>query len=119
MDIRHRSPGRLFAPVALVVFAIALLVILSSAGGSDHSSSSSAPTKAEQRDLQLRQQQQRPSRRGVATTRRPVQSVYVVKTGDTLAGIAIRTGVPVTRLQELNPTLDPQALLSGQRIKLR
>ncbi|MEA2351873.1 MAG: LysM domain, partial [Thermoleophilaceae bacterium] len=44
---------------------------------------------------------------------------YVVKTGDTLGSIAQKTGVPVEKLQELNPTLDPQALVSGQRIKLR
>jgi LysM repeat protein len=43
----------------------------------------------------------------------------VVKTGDTLGSIAERTGVDVETLQELNPDLDPQALVSGQRIKLR
>ena len=43
----------------------------------------------------------------------------MVKTGDTLAGIAQRTGVPIERLQALNPNLDPQTLVSGQRIKLR
>jgi len=44
---------------------------------------------------------------------------YVVKAGDTLAGIAQTTGVPVEMLQELNPNLDPQALVSGQRIRLK
>ena len=39
--------------------------------------------------------------------------------GDTLAGIAEKTGVTVERLQELNPDLDPQALVAGQKIKLR
>ena len=33
--------------------------------------------------------------------------------------IAEKTGVSVERLQELNPELDPQALLSGQKINLR
>jgi LysM repeat protein len=42
-----------------------------------------------------------------------------VKTGDSLATIAQKTGVTVERLQELNPQLDPQALVSGQKIKLR
>ena len=96
MDIRQPSPARILAPLALIVFAIALLIILASAGGGGHSSSSSAPTPA-----------------------RPLRSVYVVKTGDTLAGISQRTGVPLERLQALNPNLDPQALVSGQRIKLR
>ena len=44
---------------------------------------------------------------------------YTVKTGDTLGGIAETVGIPITRLQELNPELDPQALVSGQKIRLR
>ena len=112
MDIRQPSPARILAPLALIVFAIALLIILASAGGGGHSSSSSAPRGAERRDLQLRQQRSAPA------PARPLRSVYVVKTGDTLAGISQRTGVPLERLQALNPNLDPQALVSGQRIKL-
>jgi LysM repeat protein len=103
--------------MALAVFAVVLLVILGSGGGSSPSSSKSTPSRAEQRDLQLRNQ--RAARRRVRTRTAAVSSVYIVRTGDTLGGIAQRTGVPVTRLQELNPTLDPQALVSGQRIKLR
>ena len=44
---------------------------------------------------------------------------YTVKTGDTLAAIAETVGVPVERLLELNPDLDPQALVSGQKIRLK
>lgn len=44
---------------------------------------------------------------------------YVVKRGDALAKISQRTGVPVERLMDLNPSLDPLALAPGQRIKLR
>jgi LysM repeat protein len=42
-----------------------------------------------------------------------------VKLNDTLGLIAEKTDVPVERLQELNPELDPQNLIVGQRIKLR
>ncbi|HKF80363.1 MAG TPA: LysM domain-containing protein [Thermoleophilaceae bacterium] len=42
-----------------------------------------------------------------------------MKTGDTLGGIAAKTGVSVDKLQELNPGLDPQGLVSGQKVKLR
>lgn len=45
--------------------------------------------------------------------------VYVVRAGDTLAGVAAKTGVSVTRLLELNPKLVPTELFLGQRIKLR
>ena len=113
MDTRQPSPARILAPLALVVFGISLLIILASADGGGHSSSSSTPTGSERRDLQLRQQ-----RAGHAPARQ-LKAVYVVKTGDTLAGISQRTGVPLERLQALNPNLDPQALVSGQRIRLR
>jgi LysM repeat protein len=43
----------------------------------------------------------------------------MVKPGDTLGGIGQKTGVDVETLQSLNPSLDPQALVSGQKIKLR
>jgi LysM repeat protein len=118
METRDRSPARIVAPIALIVFGITLLVILGSAGGSDHSSSNSGPTAAERRDLKLKGQQ-RARRRARAATSRATQTVYVVRTGDTLAAIALRTGVSVDQLQQLNPNLDPQALVSGQRIKLR
>ena len=113
MDTRQPSPARILAPLALIAFALALLIILASADGGGHSSSNSAPAGAERRDLQLRRQ------RAAHVPARPVRAVYVVKTGDTLAGIAQRTGVPIERLQALNPNLDPQTLVSGQRIKLR
>src|ERR671938_1136234 len=113
MDNRPSSSARLLAPIALVAFAIAALVILATAGGTEHKERS-GPTRAEQRDLRISRQRARRERAASAVVRR---GVYVVRTGDTLGAIAERTGVPVERLQELNPTLDPQALTSGQRIK--
>ena len=53
------------------------------------------------------------------TAPRQLRASYTVKTGDTLGAIAEKTGLTVERLQELNPELDPQALVSGQKIKLR
>jgi LysM repeat protein len=47
------------------------------------------------------------------------KTVYVVRAGDTLAGVAAKTGVSEARLLELNPSLTPTALFLGQRIKLR
>jgi LysM repeat protein len=114
MDTRHRSPARILAPLALIVFALALLVILSSGGGGGRSTPSSSSTRAEQRDLELKRRAARTAR-----STRLAQTVYVVRTGDTLAAIAQKTGVPIEKLQTLNPNLDPQGLLSGQRIKLR
>jgi peptidoglycan lytic transglycosylase D len=44
---------------------------------------------------------------------------YVVKRGDALAVISQKTGISVERLMALNPSLDPLALVPGQRIRLR
>jgi LysM repeat protein len=43
----------------------------------------------------------------------------VVKAGDTLVKIADSTGVPIEELLSLNPSIDPQGLVTGQRVKLR
>ena len=44
---------------------------------------------------------------------------YVVQNGDTLTSIARKTGVSVARIQALNPGVDPQILVSGEKLKLR
>ena len=106
----QRSRARLIAPIALVMVSIALLAVLAASGtggGDDGSSDSGESTE----------------RRSTTTTERPRsperRASYTVKTGDTLGAISQKTGVPVETLQELNPALDPQALVSGQKIKLR
>ncbi len=46
---------------------------------------------------------------------------YTVKSGDTLSGIAAKTGVPLNRLTHLNPSVSapPYNLQTGQRLRLR
>lgn len=44
---------------------------------------------------------------------------YEVKAGDTLSSISEKTGVPMSTIEELNPEIDPQALIEGQELKLR
>ena len=111
----------MLAPLALVAFGVAVLLILASAGGGDDAPDRHAARQQEQRDLELareRRRRQTSEERQEGQGRLP-QDVYVVKTGDTLGSIAEKTGIPVEKLQELNPELDPQALVSGQKIKLR
>jgi LysM repeat protein len=103
------NPARFLAPLALVVVAVAFFgVILSSDAGDDGSSSSQPANQAGGQSNRASTQRPRPQRRN-----------YTVKTGDTLGGIAAKTGLDIERLQELNPELDPQALVAGQKIKLR
>lgn len=105
---RPSSPARLLAPIALVVFAIAFFaILLSSGGGSSSGSTKERPAASTS------------AGRTTTTPRPATKPSYTVRTGDTLASISEKTGVPVQRLQELNPQLDPQALVSGQKIKLR
>jgi hypothetical protein len=93
---------RFIAPGALIMFAIlVLIVIVISLGGSSGSDSGS----------QLDKQQ----RTGTVSKRR----FYTVKNGDSLGVISEKTGKSIEELQALNPDLDPQALIAGQRIKLR
>lgn len=44
---------------------------------------------------------------------------YEVQSGDTLTSIAHETGVPVAVILKLNPGVDPQILVSGEKLKLR
>ena len=44
---------------------------------------------------------------------------YEVQSGDTLTSIAHETGVPVAVILKLNPGVDPQILISGEKLKLR
>jgi LysM repeat protein len=112
MDGRRRSPGRLLAPISLIAFILALFIVFATSG-TDEDSSDGGNNISQQQSEQV-------STTGETTTSPTVSgNFYTVKTGDTLAGIAEEVGVPVARLQELNPALDPQALVSGQKIRIR
>jgi LysM repeat protein len=113
----RRSPLRFLAPIALVVFAIALLMIVSSSGGSDEGGSTSASEQQKNKDLGTSSKKTKKKRAG-ASGGLPTRT-YTVKSGDTLGSISAKTGIPVDKLQEINPQLDPQQLVSGQKIKLR
>ncbi len=117
MASTQRSPARLLAPIALVAFGVALFVIVASGGGGEGGKSQSA-ARQEQRDLGVQRGEKRRRQQARREDKLP-QGVYVVKSGDTLGSISAKTGIPVEKLQELNPQIDPQQLTSGQKIKLR
>jgi LysM repeat protein len=103
----RRSTARLLAPLALVLAAVAVLLVIQASKSSDGGSKDSAArtTSTEQQTTQTTKQRVRPS--------------YTVKLNDNLGLISEKTGVSVARLEELNPELDPQNLIVGQKIKLR
>jgi LysM repeat protein len=116
MSAHQQSSLRLLAPAALVVFAIVfLIVIVGSLDGDESSSPAERPatSSARQRDrTQTRDKSQTTSRKGKPR-------FYVVRAGDNLALIAEKTGVTLEQLTALNPSLDPQGLVTGQRVRLR
>ena len=100
---------RLIAPLAIIAFVVAFFMVLSSSGvdhnsGAPPTATSTTPT-------------------GASTTRTTSKfahrRTYTVRAGDTLGAIAIKTGVSVTNLEDLNPGLDPEGLVAGQKLKLR
>lgn len=112
----HRSLARVVALLALVAAAAAVVLVIASsdavtsggAGAKTKTTTAAKPSSSEAT--------------APGTTTAPVKripAVYVVKHGDILSTIAERTGVSVARILELNPDIDPQALGTGQRIKLR
>jgi LysM repeat protein len=114
-DQGRRSPARILAPLALVVFALVFFaIVLSSGGGGDSGGGKVGGTNTEASRTSTAPKQER-----TTTEAQGGRATYTVKVGDTLGGIADKTGVPVEKLLELNPDLDPQALVSGQKVKLR
>jgi LysM repeat protein len=101
-----RSPARLFAPLALVACAIAILVIVNRDTGSGDSTTPKTATST--------------STTTTATTKaaKKARRRYIVKAGDVMSQIAIKTGVPLDTLQQLNPGIDAQSLHVGQKLKL-
>ena len=99
----------MLAPLALVAFVIAFLVVLSNSGVSHDSGGGTTPPST--------------TPTGSSTTRTTSRfahrHTYTVRAGDTLGAIAIKTGVSVTNLEDLNPGLDPEGLVAGQKLKLR
>ena len=107
MEKRNTAPARVFAAIALVGGCRrGDRGDLSSLGGGD-STGSKRHGAAGRRP----QDSGRPTAKTAAT--------YVVKNGDTLTSIAHKTGVSVVRIQALNPEVDPQILIAGEKLKLR
>jgi LysM repeat protein len=106
---RRRSAARLLAPVALLLAIGAVVVVVQASNDSGGSKGDTADkTAGEQSTTQ-------------DTTEKPrrVRPTYTVKLNDTLGLISEKTGVTVERIETLNPDLDPQNLIVGQKIKLR
>ena len=107
------STARWLAPVALVGAVVALIVVVSSGGGgSDDSGAAPAATQTTRTTRTVAQATT------TTTTTSATRRTYVVQEGDVLSAIAEKTGVPLDRIEALNPDVDAQSLHAGQKIKL-
>lgn len=107
MNRKRSTISRVVAALALAVAVVAVIVLVGSIsdGGDSASSGTTQSAKAKQKKS--------------SKATRNKQKSYEVKAGDTLTGISEKTGVPIDRIERLNPRIDAQALQAGQELKLR
>ena len=107
---RRRSPARWLAPVALVTCAVAVYAVVDrTLLKEDNPGAGTATTQ--------RATTTSTAARTVGTKKKHRRS-YVVKSGDTLSAISIKTGVPLQTIERLNPKLDADTLHAGQKVRL-
>jgi LysM repeat protein len=99
-----RNRGRYLAPIAILLVIAATILIVQGELGSKHRAHG---TRANALSKVFHKADKKAA------------TFYVVKTGDSLSAISVRTGVPVPTLESLNPGVDPNALQAGQRLRLR
>jgi LysM repeat protein len=101
--------ARLLAPIALVSVALGVYLIVHSSLAT-HTTPTAAPSSTAVVDHH---------HDGRHTP--PEPTFYLVRPGDTLSAIAAKTGVPLSQLTALNPSVSspPYSLQAGQRLRLR
>jgi LysM repeat protein len=92
------------APIVLVVVVIGAILIVTNHTGGDDSATQSAHVG-----------KHAPRARGKYAN----ATFYTVQPGDNLTAIAAKTGVPILTLEQLNPSLDPNSLQTGEKLRLR
>jgi LysM repeat protein len=110
---RRRSPARWLAPLALVACAVAVYSVVNATVGSDGAATTGSSTATSSAKTKTISRPSTGSRRQAHGPR-----TYTVRAGDTLSSIAVKTGLTLQRIQQLNPQLDSQSLQTGQQVKL-
>jgi LysM repeat protein len=106
MNQRISAPARVLATIALVCGFLVVVAVIATSLGDDGSDGRKGSAPAGQVG-------------GGSGGKGAVPKAYVVQNGDTLTSIAHKNGVSVARIQRLNPGVDPQILISGEKLKLR
>jgi LysM repeat protein len=103
MEKRTSAFARIFAALALVGAVLIVGVVIASSGGDGSSTKGQGSGHAAKKH----------------SNPKTKAATYTVQTGDTLTSIAHETGVPVAEILRLNPEVDPQILIAGEKLKLR
>jgi LysM repeat protein len=107
-----RNPVRFLAPIALVAFAFALYTVVQKTRDDGAGSSSSSGTPAQTTPVKSSKKSSKKSSSG------HVKRFHRVRAGETPSSIALKYHVSVKTLQQLNPSMDPNALTVGERLRL-
>src|SRR4051812_26030970 len=120
MDQRtRRSPARFLAPLALIAVVAAFLGVVNGSGGADSNGSDKASSSTSTSAAKSTTTAAGSSTTTAAKQKAAKKDFYTVQVGDTLGGIADKTGVPLETIEELNPNVDPHTMNSGQKIRLK
>lgn len=111
----RRSPARFLAPLALIVVVVAFLAVVNGSGNGGSSTSDGATTPTVTTTSTTKKKAAVVKAKKKASSR----STYTVQVGDTLGSIASKTGVPLDQIESLNPNVDPHAMVTGQKIRLK
>lgn len=98
--------ARFLAPIALVAVAIGTYTIVHAGLATHHATAPHSSSVVN-------------GPRATGRRRAPRPKYYVVRQGDTLSQISVRTHVSILRLSTLNPGISPNSLQTGQRLRLR
>lgn len=106
MKTRRKAPARVLALLALIGAIFAIVLVVQGSIGEDGKSKTNSPSRQAKKGRNDK-------------PKKPAPKTYVVEDGDTLSAIAQSTGVPVAKIEKLNPDIDPQILIAGERLQLR
>jgi LysM repeat protein len=103
-DYKPNQFVRVFAVLALIAALILVVIAVATSGGGGDGGDNGNSHKTHV------------SKEGRQAVRK---GVWIVHAGDTLGAISLKTGIDEDAIRALNPDLDPQTLIEGQRIALR
>lgn len=110
-----RDDWRRYAAPAAFLLAVTVAVVLIRSGINSGTGSPATPTVAQTATHKTVAVTTTTATKKKATAKR----YWTVQAGDTFGSIASKTGVPVTTIEQLNPTVKSTSLFIGEKLRLR